>query len=245
MPIKRRHFIATAGSLGLLTLAACSSDPVDIAESAGTTDATPAPTPAADTPAGAVELYDGGQVEPLGSEALLNPVGLKDRPIGGKGAKVVVIEYSSPTCPHCADFAAEVFPEFRKTYIDTGKVTFVFRPFARNVLDAVVFLLAEAAGKDKYFEVLDAYFRTANAWAVAEKPRDELEKIALQLGFSQESFEAALTNQDLFAGLESLRQQALDEFDVTGTPTFFINGNKIVGAPTLDRLAADIDPLLG
>lgn len=245
MTISRRVFVATGGSLGLLTLAGCSSDPVQQAESGGTTETPEAGGTTTDTTAAATEFYDGSPVEPIGSDALLNPKGMQDRPIGGKNAKAIVIEYSSPTCPHCADFALETYPEFKEKYIDTGKVTFILRPFVRNVLDAVVFLLAESAGKEKYFDVLDTFFATMNTWATAEKPRDEMEKVALQLGFTKESFENALSNQELFGKLEETRQQAMDDFDVTGTPTFFINGKKIVGGPTMNMFATEIDPLLG
>ena len=246
MTLSRRLFLATGSSLGVLTLAACSSDPVQKAEAANTPANTPAETPAAaPTPVGEMEFYDGNAVEPLGTDALLNPAGVPDRPIGAKNAKVIVIEYSSPTCSHCAAFAVETFPAFKEKYVDTGKVIFIMRPFVRNVLDAVVFLLAEAAGSENYINVVETYFRTVNTWATSEKPRDEIEKIAMQLGFSKESFEAALTNQDLFGGLEELRQQAMDKFDVSGTPTFFINGKETVGAASLSALSAAIDPLLG
>jgi protein-disulfide isomerase len=247
--LSRRHFLATGSSLGVLTLAACSSDPIKKAEAANTATETtpqaPAETATATAPSGKVELYDGSAVKPLGTDPLLNPEGVPDRPIGGKNAKAIVIEYSSPTCSHCAAFAIDTFPEFRKKYIDTGKVTFILRPFVRNVLDAVVFMLAEAAGDDKYVDVVETYFETVHTWATSETPRDEIEKIALQLGFSKESFEAALTNQDLFAALDDLRQQAMDKFDVTGTPTFFINGDKIVGAASMDALSKAIDPIVG
>ncbi len=252
--ISRRLFVATAGSLGVLTLAACSSDPVKKAESAATPDVaiTPASatgsdtltTASASTSSSSVELYDGSPVPPLSSDPLLNPKGVKDRPLGGKNAKVIIVEYSSPTCSHCASFANDVFPEFRKLYIDTGKVTFILRPLVRNVFDAVVFLLADAAGSENYVDVVDTYFRTVMGWATSDKPRDAIEKIALQLGFTQESFEAALTNQTLFDGLDQLRTQALEEFDVTGTPTFFINGQMFTGGTSLDQIAARIDPLL-
>ncbi len=245
MTVSRRLFLATGASLGVVTLAACSSDPVSKAEAQTTPTEPAAATPVADTtPAANVEFYDGSPVPPIGSDPLLNPAGVQDRPIGAKDAKVVVIEYSSPTCPHCAVFAVDVYPEFKTKYIDTGKVTFILRPFVRNVLDAVVFMLADAAGPDKYVDVVEAYFKTMNTWATSNKPRDEIEKIALQLGFTKESFEAALTNQDLFDGLDKLRTQALDKFGVTGTPTFYINGKKFEGEHSIKQFSTEIDPLL-
>ena len=240
MTVSRRVFVATAASLGALTLAACSSDPVQKAE----TPATPTADATPETPAANIEFYDGGPVPPLGTDAMLNPDGMQDQPLGGKNVKVIVIEYSSPTCSHCAAFALNVFPELKTKYIDTGKITFVLRPFVRNVLDAVVFMLADASGPANRMNVLEAYFKTMMTWAASDKPRDEIEKIALQLGFTKDSFEAALTNQTLFTGMDKVRQQALDKFDVTGTPTFFINGKKLAGEQSIEAFSAEIDPLL-
>ena len=241
--ISRRLFVATGGSLGLLTLAACSSDPVKQAE----TPETPAASVAGDNVSAVsadVELYNGYPVEPFSDDPLLNPDGIKDRPLGGKNAKVVIVEYSSPTCSHCATFVTDIYPAFKAKYIDTGKVTFILRPLVRNVLDAVVYLLADAAGPENYNNVVETYFKTMMTWIMSDTPRDEMEKIALQLGFNEESFESALTNQTLFDGLERLRNQAINEFNVTGTPTFFINGEKYAGEQSMAHFTAWIDPLL-
>lgn len=175
---------------------------------------------------------------------LMQVDGLADRPEGPADAAVTVIEYASPTCPHCAQFHNEVYPEFKEQYIETGKVQFLLRPFMRNVLDAVVFMLAEAAGEDAYHGVIETYFANHSTWAYSDAPRDAMLDVALQLGFTEESFEAALTNQDLYVALEAVREQAIEKFDLTGTPTFYINGKQLSGEQSIEELAAEIDPLL-
>jgi protein-disulfide isomerase len=170
--------------------------------------------------------------------------GVPEHPLGNKDSKVTIIEYLSPTCPHCARFAIDVFPPLKAEYIDTNKIQFIPRPFMRNVLDAVVFMLAEAAGPEKYHEVIDTFFKTQDKWASSDKPNDAIFAIAQQLGFTKESYDAALTNQDLFKGLEALQKQALDEFKLQGTPTFYINGKMLTGENSLEALKAEIDPLL-
>jgi protein-disulfide isomerase len=222
---------------------------------------------------------------------LMAPAGLADKVLGSPMAKVTMIEYASPTCPHCAFFATQVLPDFRKQYVDNGKVKFIMRPFVRNVLDAVVFLLAEAAAGTKepadaaastppagatevppansmmaatpeasdatapaadnnqaaveaYHNVVATFFKTQDQWMTAAKPRDAILAIAKQLGFTEESFDAALTNQDLFKGMETLRDQAINDFKLEGTPTFYVNGKQLTGEKTLEQLAAEIDPLL-
>lgn len=170
--------------------------------------------------------------------------GLPDKPEGNPDAPVTVIEYASPTCPHCAAFHNTVYDPFKQAYIDTGKVQFIVRPFARNALDAAIFLLAEAAGEEHYNEVISTFFKTQNTWGLSDKPRDAIFAVAQQLGFTQESFNAALTNQDVFNGIEAQKNQALDEFKLTGTPTFYVNGKTLSGAKSFEQLAAEIDPLV-
>jgi protein-disulfide isomerase len=176
---------------------------------------------------------------------LLAPAGgVADHVVGNKDAKVTVIEYLSPTCPHCKTFHETVYPQLKAEYIDTNKIQFIPRPFVRNVLDAVVFMLAEAAGAEKYHEVVDTYFRTQNDWVTSPTPADAMFAIAQQLGFTKETYDAALTNQALFSGLETMRDQATREFQLQGTPTFYVNGKMLNGGVTFDSLKAEIDPLL-
>ena len=184
--------------------------------------------------------------EQFDTAKLMAPAGgVKDHPLGDPAAKVTLIEYLSPTCPHCKAFLDDTFPALKAEYIDTNKIQFIPRPFVRNVLDAVVFMLAEAAGEAKYHEVVDTYFKTQNDWAVSAKPADAMFAIAQQLGFTKESYDAALTNQALFSGLEQLRDQASNDFKLTGTPTFYLNGKMLAaGEITIDQLKAEIDPLL-
>jgi len=177
---------------------------------------------------------------------LMRPDGLADRAIlGAPDAPVTVIEYAAPTCPHCAAFHEQTYPAFKKDYIETGKVRFILRPFILNVLDAVVFMLAYSTNDDASFHnVIGTYFARQADWARSKTPRDAILALALQLGFTEESFNKALTNQELFAGMEKVREQALKEFDLTGTPTFYINGKMFSGNQNIEQLRAAIDPLL-
>ena len=176
--------------------------------------------------------------------AALADVPLPDHALGSEDAPVTVIEYASPTCPHCAAFHNNVYPALKEQYVDTGKVQFILRPFVRNVLDAVVFMLAEAAGPEQYHSIVEAYFRTHAQWTASQTPRDDLLAIAKQLGFTDASFDAALTNQELFEKMEQMRDQALEDFNLEGTPTFYVNGKQLTGDKTLEEMAAAIDPLV-
>ena len=148
------------------------------------------------------------------------------------------------TCPHCAHFQETTFPELKKRYIDTGKVRYIFREFPLDSLAAAAFMLARCAGetdKTKYFALVDTLFRQQRTWAV-EKPLAPLFAIAKQAGFTQQTFDACLSNQKMLDGIESIRQRAANQFKVESTPTFFINGTKVPGALSIEDMAKLIDP---
>lgn len=200
---------------------------------------------AAGTSLSALLTAGAAQAQQFDQAKLMAPAGgVADHPEGPKDAKVTVIEYLSPTCPHCAAFHNTVYPQLKTEYIDTGKIQFIPRPFMRNVLDAVVFMLAEAAGEAKYHDVIATFFKTQDQWVTSPTPNDAIFGIAQQLGFTKETYDAALTNQALFSGLEAMQKQALDEFKLEGTPTFYINGKKLTGENSFEALKAEIDPLL-
>ncbi|MCF6302814.1 MAG: DsbA family protein [Devosiaceae bacterium] len=176
--------------------------------------------------------------------SLMNPKGWTDRAIlGSLDAPATLIEYTSPTCPFCASFHNDTYPQLKTEFVDTGKLRLVVRPFIRNVLDAVVFMLADVVGDETYHNLLNSYFRTQPTWSRSDTPRDAIFAVAQEFGFTLESFESALTNQELFAGMEETRNQARDEFNLTGTPTFYINGKMLSGNRNLEQLAAEIEPL--
>lgn len=202
-------------------------------------------TPATQGGASAPRAQQGGKTYDV--EKLNAPDGPADHIIGNPNSKVSVIEYASSTCGFCARFHTDVYPEFKAAYIDTNKIKFTLRPFVLNVLDAVVFMLAYKAGETStagYYAILDAYLKNQTTWSQAQNPRAEILKIAKQFGFSEKSFDEVLTNKELFEQIERLREQASKKFDMSGTPSFYINGKQFVGIQTFETLAEEIDKQL-
>jgi len=163
--------------------------------------------------------------------------------LGSAKAPVTIIEYASMTCPHCAHFSETTFPELRKRYIDTGKVRFIFREFPLDALAAAGFMLARCAGKDKFMPIVETLFAKQADWIVKE-PVPALQGIAKQFGFTEDSFKECLANQKLLDGIQAVRDHAVEKLGVNSTPTFFINGKKMVGALTIEQMAKEIDPYL-
>ena len=182
----------------------------------------------------------GGEV-PIGE--LMTPGPLGDQAQGAANAPVTIIEYASMTCPHCSHFHETTYPEMKKKYIDTGKVRFIFREFPLDPLAAAASMLARCAGGDKYFPLIETFFAQQKDWVV-QKPLQPMLAIARQAGFTQQSFDECLANQQMLNGIEESRTRAASKFNVTSTPTFFINGKIFRGTLTPEELDKQVAPYL-
>jgi protein-disulfide isomerase len=160
---------------------------------------------------------------------------LGDQVLGKADAPVTIIEYASMTCSHCATFHNETYPALKEKYIDTGKVRYMLREFPLDPLAMGAFMLARCAGEGKYYPMVEALFAKQKDWVV-QKPIEPLMAIAKQAGFTQETFEKCLANQQMMDGIEAVRIRAAEKLGVNSTPTFFINGKIHRGTMTIQEL---------
>ena len=157
---------------------------------------------------------------------------------------VPVVEYGSLTCPHCAAFSKDTFPQLKKEYIDTGKVRFIFREFARNTLDVAAFVLARCLGDNKTFAADELLFAEQDKWAFVDKPLEPLIAAMRPTGLTQAQATECLKNQKLADAIVAITKTANQEIHLTGTPTFVIAGKVYGGDLTFDQLKAILDPLV-
>lgn len=177
-------------------------------------------------------------------EALMAPGPLPEKALGDPNAPVTVVEYASLTCGHCANFHANGYKALKEDYIDTGKVYFVFREFPLDPLAAAGFMLARNAPGDTYFDVVDLLFERQKEWAYSDDPVAALQTLAKQFGYSPQTFEKTLSDQELLDNINAVRARGTEEFGVNSTPTFFINGERVRGDMSAEQLKAKLDPML-
>lgn len=177
-------------------------------------------------------------------DALLEPGPLPEMTKGDPDAPVTIVEYASMTCGHCANFHNDTWPVIEEKYVDTGQARLVMREFPFDPRAAAAFMLARCAPNDGYFPMIDVLFEQQGNWARAQNARAPLENIAKLAGFTQETFEACLTDQQLLNDVNAIRTRGAEEFGVNATPTFFINGSKYTGALSVEEMSAIIDQLL-
>ncbi|MEO0672912.1 MAG: thioredoxin domain-containing protein, partial [Pseudomonadota bacterium] len=121
-------------------------------------------------------------------------------------------------------------PEFKKKYIDTGKVRFIMREFPLDNLAAAAAMLARCTGdNDKSVALANVLFKKRSDWVVRGNPVPRLFEIAKQAGFTETSFNACLQDQALLDKIARGRDKASKDFNVNATPTFFINGKRLTG----------------
>jgi protein-disulfide isomerase len=217
-------FAATLG------LAACDS---------GTSTAAPAAKSGAAKPAAATDWTKTVVQTPEGGYRMGNP-----------DAKVKLVEFASLTCSHCRDFHKES-GTLKSNYIKSGQVSLEYRPFMLNIYDFAATKLAICEGPERFFTWTNELYTNSEAWItpftklteadinpLRNLPPGEqikglamagkLNEFAKARGLPGAKFEACMSDAS-FEALTKRQQAAVDTYQVTGTPTFLLNGKKIEG----------------
>jgi protein-disulfide isomerase len=178
------------------------------------------------------------------TDNVAEPVSLPEIALGPADAAVTMTEYASITCPHCAAFNENVFPKIKAAYIDTGKIRYVFHEFPLDPLAAASSVLSRCIAKgdsEKYFAVTDMLFK--QDWSKVTKPRETLNLVGKQAGLDERQVETCLKDDTLFNGIVASRINAA-KLGVNATPTFLINGEKIVGMTPFEEFDRRFKALL-
>src|SRR5215470_5632115 len=158
-----------------------------------------------------------------------------DRILGNPQAPITIVEYASLTCPHCAHFANDVFPELKKKWIDAGKVKLVFRDYPLDEPALRAAMIARCAPRDRFYAYVDTIFAQQEKWVTSRDYREALARLVRLGGMSQDAFDKCLKDTALENKILEERLTASKELDVNSTPTFFVNGTKFTGAPTVEE----------
>jgi protein-disulfide isomerase len=169
----------------------------------------------------------------------------KDYALGPMDAKIVVVEYASLTCPHCAQFHTQVLPGLKKEFIDTGKIRYIYRDFPLDRLALGAAMIARCSGRDTFFGFIETFYGSQASWSRASNPAQALAKIARLGGMSQNKFDQCLKNVEIQNEILQQRLQASNDFKVQATPTIFVNGDRYGGGMTLDQFRTLLNGMIG
>ncbi len=166
--------------------------------------------------------------------------------LGNDNAKVTIVEFADLRCPFCKQFFTNTLPDLKKNYIDTGKVKLYFRSYAflgpASVTAANAIECANEQGK--FWDIHNyLYTNQPDESDITMFTTDKLTEIAGNLGANTDQFRSCLDTKKYD------KQASADLADgqkagVSGTPTFFINGQTLVGAQPYAAIKAVVDQQL-
>lgn len=180
------------------------------------------------------EPHEAVAISPFMGEAVL----------GDPDAPVTLVEYASTTCGHCQAFHAQIFPDIKAKYIDTGKVKlrFVMMPTQPVGIALAGEALARCAGEDRYFDVINTLFEAQDTLLSASRDpwllQQELRGIGEIYGLDKNEVGTCTDNEEIVemtrAGVKAAPET------ITGTPSFVVGGAKLE-LESLDGLSAALD----
>jgi len=172
---------------------------------------------------------------------------LGERSMGQADAKVVVEEYFSLTCSHCAHFAKETLPKVKSELIDKGIVRLVFRDFPLDQIALTAAMVARALPPERYEAFVLALFASQDRWAFARNVNntEEIWKFAALAGLPRATFDKTVADEALKMAILSAQEVASKKFKINSTPSFVIKGETHAGALPFDRFNQLVTAALG
>lgn len=162
--------------------------------------------------------------------------------MGDEDAAVTIVEMTDFQCPFCKRYNDDTFGQIRTEYVDTGKVRYLFRdfPLQFHANAAPASLAARcAADQGSYIEMHDVLFENQESWSNGD-PTEAFKDYAGELGLNQASFDSCYDSGQFTEAVNDDLALA-GEVGASGTPTFFINGTKLVGAQPFSAFQAAIE----
>ncbi len=167
--------------------------------------------------------------------------------------KVIVEEYLSLTCPHCAAFHAEIYLKLAKGVLLNENVVFVYRDFPLDRLALQAAVLARCGGENLGGEDLHAKLRTKimgamlerqRKWMNNEQPQRELFAIVALVGIDRARAQACLEDKALERAVLEEQIAGRKRYKISSTPTIIVDGKKLSGALSAKSIARAIEESL-
>ncbi|MBO1359656.1 thioredoxin domain-containing protein [Acetobacter sacchari] len=176
---------------------------------------------------------------------------MAQRSFGSANAKVVVEEWFSLTCTHCARFAMDVFPDIRKKLIDAGRIRYVFCDFPLDRVALMAAQVARALPPERYEAFVLSLLSNQDRWAFVQdgNPEDQLRKMSALAGMSADNFDRVVNDVTLQNAILAEQNRAEAAYKIDSTPTFRFNDDVYrQGELTYDAFAqkvADAEKAVG
>lgn len=157
-----------------------------------------------------------------------------DFPLGNPDSPVVVVEYSSFTCPHCANFNQGAYRQIKENFIDTDQILFLKREVYFDRYGLWAGMVARCGGGTRYHGMVELIYQTQSNWAGSNDPAvvaENLRRLGRQAGMSDAEVTACLEDADKALELTEFYQANAETYGIRSTPSFVINGELYSNMP--------------
>lgn len=167
---------------------------------------------------------------------------------GDPNAPVTIIEFSDYQCPFCKRFADTTLPQL-EPYIEKGQVRFVWVDFPLGnhpqapAASRAARCATEQGGDEAYWKMHDVLFASQSEWAGQEQPFPIFGRLGTEAGLDGDTLVACLESGRYRAEVDAGFEEG-QRLQVSGTPTFFINGTRLVGAQPFEAFEPLIEVAL-
>jgi protein-disulfide isomerase len=184
----------------------------------------------------------------LAAPALAQSAGpvFPERVLGQARTPVVIDEFISLTCPHCADFYLNTLPELEKRYVKTGKVRIILHDYPLDGASLKAAALARCMPAETYFAFIRILYDNQKLWAMSPNPDKTLVKYAQLGGLDADRAQFCINDPGMQGAVMAERTAAENQFGVSSTPTFVFNNGveKMEGASDINSFTATIERML-
>lgn len=199
---------------------------------------------------GSTELLPGAASAQAAGDAAATEIDtstIEEMALGAEDAPVEVIEYASFTCPHCATFHTNTYPQLKADYVDTGKVRFIYREVYFDRPGLWASMVARCGGQERFFGISEMLYDQQSDWVSGGDPAQiaqNLRRIGKTAGLEEAELEACLSDATKAQTLVAWFEENAAEDEITSTPTFIIDGEKHSNMSYAD-MQAILDEKLG
>ena len=153
---------------------------------------------------------------------------MADRVLGRPTARLVVQEWFSLTCTHCARFSQVVFPDVQAKLIDTGRIRYVYHDFPLDQVALTAAMVARSLPPERYEPFVQSLFASQDRWAFSQDndPQTELAKMAVLAGMPHDAFQRVVDDQGLRQAILDEQNMGQAKYKIDSTPSF-IFGSKL------------------
>ncbi len=169
---------------------------------------------------------------------------LSQRFVGDADAPVVMYDFSSLSCPHCADLHTQSLPPVKREYVDKGKLKVVFRDFPLNRAAMIAHTLARCVAPEKYAGALSILYDNQSRWMDKGNPTSQIISLLRITGLTEEEAEICINEQAIEDGILAQMRAGQRKYNISSTPTMvFENGPTIRGASSPERIGQIVQRL--